>query len=67
MQQRLASGKPLEDIEVDLKLTVVKPLLAQWLINMYNYFTGSNGKRVIGKRQGWKKAGVSGLFDLSFP
>ena len=61
MQQQLASGKPIEGVEVDLKLTVIKPLHAQWLVNMYNYLTGPNGKRVILK--GWKKAGVSGLLD----
>ena len=61
MQQQLRSGVKLEDVEVDLKLTVIKPLHAQWLVNMYNYFTGPECKKVI--LEGWKKAGISGLFD----
>ena len=61
MQQQLASGKPIEDVEDDLKLTIIKPLHAQWLVNMYNYLSGPTGKRVILK--GWKNVGVSGLLD----
>ena len=62
MQQQLASGKPIEDVEDDLKLAVIKPLHTQWLVNNYvQLLTGPNGKRVVLK--GWKKAGVSGLLD----
>ena len=56
IQQRLQNGKPLEDIEVDLRLSVIKPLHAQWLVNMYNFFSTLEGKEIILK--GWKKAGI---------
>ena len=46
----------MDDIEVDLRLTVVKPLHAQWLVDMYNYFNTAPGKEVIIK--GWKKAEI---------
>ena len=38
IQQGLQNGKPLEDIDIDLRLSVIKPLHAQWLVNMYNFF-----------------------------
>ena len=38
IQQGLQEGKDLENIEVDLRLSVIKPLHAQWLVNMYNFF-----------------------------
>ena len=61
IQQQLESGKKLEDINIDMRLTIVKPLHAQWLVNTYNFFTGPEGRKIILK--GWKKAGVSGLLD----
>ena len=61
MQEQLQKGRKLEDIEVDLKLTVIKPLHAQWLVSMYDHLTGQRVKVVILK--GWKRAGISGLFD----
>ncbi len=63
IQHELNEGKALEDIDVDLKLTVIKPLHAQWLVNVYNFFLGEHGQEVILK--GWKKAGIVGLFDGS--
>lgn len=63
IQQELASGKQLEDIEVDLRLSVIKPLHAAWLVAIFNYFTTPEGRDIIFK--GWKKAGISGLLDGS--
>ncbi len=51
----------MEDIEVDLRLTVIKPLHAQWIVDVYNYFSTADGKEITVK--GWKKAGITGLFD----
>ena len=61
VQQQLESGKPIEDIEVDFRLTVINSLHAQWLVNMYNFFTTPPGKEIILK--GWEKAGISGLLN----
>jgi len=64
VQQQLESEKSAEDIEVDLRLSIIKPLHAQWLVNIYNYFTtASSGRDIILK--GWKKAGISGILDGS--
>ena len=60
--QQLQSGKSADDIEVDLRLTVIKPLHAQWLVSIYSYFTSStHGRDIILK--GWKKAGICGVLD----
>ena len=61
VKQQLDSGKRLEDIDVDFRLTVIKPLHAQWLVNMFNFFTSQKGADVIVK--GWKKAGIVGVLD----
>ena len=61
VKQQLKSGTRLDDVEVDFRLSVLKPLHAQWLVKMYNFFTTERGKGVISK--GWKKARLSGLLD----
>lgn len=57
------AGKGVKDIEVDLRLTVLKPLHAQWLVDMYNHFSTAIGKEMILK--GWKRAEVQGVIDGS--
>ena len=61
VREQLQAGKNLEDIEVDFRISHLKPLHAQWLVNAYNYFTGEKGKEVIAK--GWERAEISGLLD----
>ena len=61
-KQQLESGTELQDIEVDFRLSVLKPLHAQWLVNMYNFFFTERGRVIISK--GWKKAGIAGLLDV---
>lgn len=61
VRKQLQSGKQLEDIEVDFRLSSLKPLHARWLVSTYNFMTSDKGKEVIAK--GWKKSGVFGLFD----
>ena len=63
VKHQLDSGKRVEDVDVDLRLTVIKPLHAQWLVNMYNFFTTKKGVEIIIK--GWRKAGISELLDGS--
>ena len=51
----LDEGKDIKNVEISLKLSIVKPLHAKWLIEMYNHMT-SSGKDVCLK--GWKVAGI---------
>ena len=37
MSKQMDDGKQPEDIEVDMKLSVMKPLSARWIISAYDY------------------------------
>ena len=54
IQEGLDAGKELKDINVDLRLSVIKPLHAQRLVKVFNFFTIAEGRDIIFKR--WKKA-----------
>ena len=59
VQKQMQSGMRTDEIEVHLRLSVLKPLHATWLVSLCNHLTGSVGKRRIAK--GWSKAGISEL------
>ena len=56
IQSQLDSGVVLDDVDVDLRLSVLKPIHATWIVSMYNHLSSSEGRQSIAK--GWKKAGV---------
>ena len=57
VQSQLDSEVPLEDVDVDLRLSVIKPIHATWLVSLYNHLSSSEGKLSIAK--GWKKARIT--------
>lgn len=61
IRKQVDSGTNLEDVEVDFRLSVIKPLHAQWLVNLYNFLSSERGRQVI--YNGWMKAGILGLLD----
>ncbi|XP_057304911.1 uncharacterized protein LOC130641912 isoform X1 [Hydractinia symbiolongicarpus] len=61
IMQALDAGKPLAEIEVDLKLSIVKPLHAKWIIEVYNQMTSEEGKKVCLK--GWQVSGIKDAGD----
>ena len=50
------TAKSIEEIDVKLQLTTLKSLHADWLVELYNEMTKSEGKEVI--MSGWKAAGI---------
>ena len=58
IENQLAAGKNIEEIDVKFKLTTIKPLYAKWLVEYYNEMTSESGSKVI--VSGWK---ASGIFD----
>ena len=44
-------------MEVPLKLSVLKPLHAKWVIDLFNYFTSEKGREIISND--WKAACIS--------
>ena len=55
VQSQLDSG--VVPVDVDLRLSVLKPIHVTWIVSMYNHLSSSEGRRSIPK--GWKKAGVT--------
>ena len=56
IMKQLDSEKPIDEIEVKLQLTTLKPLHTEWLTDFYNLMTTSEGKDVI--LSGWKAAKI---------
>ena len=56
IREGLDPGKDLEDIEVKTPLSVIKPMHAQWIIELYNELTSSSRREVV--VNGWKAAGI---------
>ena len=52
----LQAGIKLENINIDFKLTIMKPLHAKWIVEYYNLMTSSEGTDIV--INGWKKAGI---------
>ena len=52
--QELGSGKGVDNVDIQLKMSILKPLHANWLNDLYNYFTALEGKETIAN--GWKAA-----------
>ena len=58
---QLDSGVPLDDVDVDMRFSVLKPIHATWLVSMFNHLSSSEGRISIAK--GWKKVGISEVID----
>ena len=58
----MQSGVTNEEIEVDLRLSVIKLLHATWLVSLYNHLTSCEGTRHTTKR--WEKASIASVFNV---
>ena len=56
----LDEGKDIKDVDISLKLSIVKPLHAKWLIEIYNHMTSSEGRDVC-----FKDCKVTGILDAT--
>ena len=59
MKKKIEEDTPAEQIEVEFNLTRLKPIHANWMVGMYNFLTGEEGRAII--LNGWKKAGIPGM------
>ena len=57
IREGLDKGLELESIDEKMTLTVMKPLHARWLIELYDIMTSEQGKDVI--ISGWEVSGIS--------
>ena len=54
VQEQLEKGTSIEEVRVDLRLSVMKELEAKWLVSAYDYFKGNNS--II--QNGFKEVGI---------
>ena len=59
VQKQVDSRVNFEDVNVERKLSVLKPIHATWLMEMYNFFTSAQGRVHILK--GWEEVGIKGI------
>ena len=57
IHRQLDEGKQIDQVEVSLRLSVLKPLHANWIVEFYNDMTTPKGKDVIAN--GWKSSGIT--------
>ena len=55
--QELDSGKGVDNINIQLKMSVLKPVYANWINYLYNYFRAAEGKEIIAND--WKAAYIT--------
>ena len=57
IMKQLDDGKELHDINIDLKLSKLKPLHAEWLVELYNQMSTAEDKKII--HSAWKASGIT--------
>ena len=62
VSDQLTAGKSLESVQVPLKLSIMKPLHAGWLVEFYNFMTSSEGKKYI--ESGWRTSGITDAISM---
>ena len=60
--QVMDAGQEIDSIDIPLKLSIIKPLHANGIIEMYNEMTSAVGREVCLK--GWQVAGIKDAVDL---
>ena len=55
-------SRELDSIDIELKLSVIKPFHAKWMMEVYNEMTSAEGKEVCLK--GWEVSGIKGAVEL---
>lgn len=56
MDLALENGQELEDVDIDYRLSVLKPLHGKWMIDLFDHMSTEAGKIVV--INGWKRAGI---------
>ena len=57
ISKQLEEGKSIGHIDVELKLSFLKPLHAKWINELYDYMTSEEGHQIISN--GWKTAFIT--------
>ena len=57
ISKQLNEGVKIDEVDAKFRLTTMKPLHAQWVVDFYNEMTTSKGSIII--KSGWRAAGIS--------
>ena len=63
VSKQLADGVVLEDVQINLRLSVLKPIHAGWLVDVYNHMTTDKGSEI--SNSGWSAAGITDAIQFS--
>ena len=61
-RKELDAGKSLAEISIKFKLTAMKLLHVEWVIDVFNQLSSFEGKKVI--LAGWKASGISDALEI---
>jgi len=61
VKESLDRGIKIDDVDIKMPLTVIKPLHGKWIIELYNVLTSAKGKEII--LSGWRAAGILGAVE----
>ena len=64
IKKQLDPGVPTESIDVNLKLTSLNALHANWLIELCSVLTTDDGRETV--LNGWKKSGVTAVLKKEY-
>ena len=63
MSAQLDKGIAIDEIDIKLRLSPLKPLHAEWLIDFYNHMTSGAAKKII--NSGWTLSGIEDAINMS--
>ena len=58
----LNDGKQIENVDIPLCLSTLKPIHAEWMVSLFNQMPTEEGKEII--LSGWRAAGISDIIKL---
>ena len=60
---QLHKGIAIDEIDIKLRLSLLKPLHAEWLVDFYNHMTSGAAKKIIDS--GWASSGIEDAINMS--
>ena len=59
--KQINDGKTPEEVTVDVRLSVMKPLQAKWIVSFYDRIQCERGVEII--TRGWEAAGITSFLN----